>query len=650
MKISHYISILVLSCMSIGLLSSGVLYFQNHEIVEKQVQLNTIKSDHAECNNLKSSLEQWLTTIDLYLVNKQTYLFKSIEEQSKNILSTIQKLNNNLTDEFKVRMNELKDDVVETFKVIRECQNLSFVGSRADWDLALEKADIITQEINSPIEGVLEYYNLQLDQNNNEINEKHIALELIGYIAIFLIGGFTLVILRWARVAIVDPLEKLTDITEKKNVSAEDFRVKGPREVNMLSEKFGKYILDLMKARELALAESQLSKYANARVRNIMETAADAIVCVDDKGNIIEMNQTFRNIAKINMNKYPYPEFAFFLPELDLGCVDQDDLCTLICVNETTLQTKENTSIPVETSVSCFMSKGKKYYTVIIRDISERQKLMEQLLNAQKLESIGRLAAGIAHEINTPAQYIMDYNQFIKDGFEYISEFMKKAHAIRDKDLEAYAEENDLSFYEEEFPNAIKGSLYGLDQISHIVKSVKEFSHPQKQKRAEYNINNIIESTVNVSRNEWKYNTEINLELDEKLPDVKCFPVRLNQVLLNLIVNSAQSISEKKEKEKSQNFTKGEIFIKTNFNDDYVYIQIKDTGLGIPDDIRTKVFDPFFTTKEVGVGTGQGLALAYDFIVNKHKGKIDFNSEIGEGTTFEIALPINDFGELDKAS
>ena len=649
MKLSHYISILVLSCMSIGLFSSGYLYFQTHGIEEKQLQLNLLKRDQAACENLRPSLENWLTTIDLYLVNKQTYLYKGIEEESKKILKSIKKVELNLNSSLKAEMEVFRENLNKVSSIIAHCQNISFDGNLEEWDKALNNVDVITQGINLPVEEVLNFYELSVAQKNIEINSKQELLQISGYLIISFIGLFTLIILHWARVVIVEPLEKLTQITEKKNVSTEDFRVKGPKEVNKLSEKFCRYILDLMKARELALAESQLSKYANARMRNIMETAGDAIVCVDNSGNIIEMNQSFRNMAEINMNKSPYPNFSVFLPELDLSSVNQPDMCTLICVDETQFKTKKNNVIPVETSVSCFMSKKNTYFTVIIRDISDRKKLLEKLVNAQKLESIGRLAAGIAHEINTPAQYIMDYNRFINDGFEYISEYIKKAHKINNEELEEYAEKHDLSFYEEEFPNAIKGSLFGLEQISKIVKSVKGFSHPQQQNKVMHNINNLIESTVNVSRNEWKYNTEIVLELDENLPDINCFPVRLNQVFLNLIVNAAQSITEKLSGQPENDSVKGVITISTVFDLDKIYIKISDTGAGIKDSIRNKIFDPFFTTKEVGVGTGQGLALAYDFIVNKHKGKIDFDSELGVGTTFEIVLPVKEYSNIAKA-
>ena len=150
-------------------------------------------------------------------------------------------------------------------------------------------------------------------------------------------------------------------------------------------------------------------------------------------------------------------------------------------------------------------------------------------------------------------------------------------------------------------------------------------------------INKAIESTVTISKNEWKYDAELELNLDPDLPLVMCSINEISQVILNLIINSSHAIHSVVEKENSE---KGKITISTNSKDNFIYIVISDTGEGIPDEIADKIFDPFFTTKEVGKGTGQGLAIAHNIIVNNHKGRIIVDSEVDKGTTFTLSLPV----------
>jgi two-component system NtrC family sensor kinase len=193
----------------------------------------------------------------------------------------------------------------------------------------------------------------------------------------------------------------------------------------------------------------------------------------------------------------------------------------------------------------------------------------------------------------------------------------------------------DLNFMITEMPRAIDQSLEGANRVAKIVRAMKEFSHPDSAEKTATNLNKAIESTITVARNEWKYVSEIVTEFEESLPSVVCYPGDINQVVLNLIVNAAHSI-----KEKIKDGEKGRITIGTRTCDDCVEISVTDTGNGIPEAVRNKVFDPFFTTKAVGKGTGQGLSLAYTVIVKKHGGKIWFETKVGQGTTFWIALPV----------
>lgn len=291
-------------------------------------------------------------------------------------------------------------------------------------------------------------------------------------------------------------------------------------------------------------------------------------------------------------------------------------------------------------------------------NISKRKILENQLTQAQKLESIGQLAAGIAHEINTPTQYVGDNVRFLKTSFEEIVKVLMKYHDLKEgmgngkvpgallRELEDLIESTDLEYLSEEIPRAIQQTLEGVNRISRIVGSMKDFAHPGKEEKVYADINKAIENTILVARNEWKYVAELITELDPSLPPVCCIPGDINQVLLNILVNAAQAIGEVVG---DGSEGKGEISIGTRRVDDsLVEIRIRDSGKGIPEGIREKVFDPFFTTKEVGKGTGQGLAISYKAIVERHAGSLTFETEAGQGTAFIIRLPVEDATNAGK--
>ncbi|HYM77281.1 MAG TPA: PAS domain S-box protein [Candidatus Dormibacteraeota bacterium] len=286
------------------------------------------------------------------------------------------------------------------------------------------------------------------------------------------------------------------------------------------------------------------------------------------------------------------------------------------------------------------------HFLAVKEDITERRALEGQLRHAQKLEGIGQLAAGIAHEINTPTQFVSDNLTFLRDSWKSIHELLEqyrgaiaKAAAVLPPEVQAALQEAeqhcDLEFIVSEVPRAIDQSLDGAGRVARIVRAMKEFSHPDSSDKTATDLNKAIDSTITVARNEWKYVADLAKEFDESLPAVVCYPGDINQVVLNLIVNAAHAI-----KEKVQDGDKGRITVGTRQRGEFVEILVTDTGNGIPEAIRGRVFDPFFTTKEVGKGTGQGLALAYTVVVKKHGGKIWFETEVGKGTTFFVALPL----------
>lgn len=287
----------------------------------------------------------------------------------------------------------------------------------------------------------------------------------------------------------------------------------------------------------------------------------------------------------------------------------------------------------------------------ISTDLTERKALESQLRQAQKLESIGQLAAGIAHEINTPTQFVGDNTRFVQDSFGDLETVLSKfGHllesartGITPPELIAEVEKEiqlaDVEYLLEEIPHALQQSLEGINRIAKIVQSMKDFAHPGSHEKKAADLNKAIESTITVARNEWKYVAEMETRFDETLPPVPCLLGEFNQVVLNMIINASHAIADAVS---ARIIDKGKITVTThNLDHQWAEIRISDTGTGIPPQARSRIFDPFFTTKEVGKGTGQGLAISHNVIVEKHKGQLLFETEMGQGTTFIIRLPLD---------
>jgi PAS domain S-box-containing protein len=313
---------------------------------------------------------------------------------------------------------------------------------------------------------------------------------------------------------------------------------------------------------------------------------------------------------------------------------------------------KDGTDIPVEILLKYVVPPtGPGRYIEIVQDMTElekaameKEKLQSQLLHAQKLESVGQLAAGIAHEINTPMQFIGTNMEFLEEASKGMADLTKSLQRIMAQapddiaqDLQSALDETDWEFLIEEVPSAIRQSKDGISRVTSIVKAMKDFSHPSSREKEKIVVNSIIETTALIARNEWKYVSELKTDLAADLPPAPCLIDEMGQVILNLIVNAAQAIGEKLGNHPENE--KGEILISTRLIDSQVEIRISDTGPGIPPAIQNRIFDPFFTTKEVGKGTGQGLAISHDVITKKHGGTLTFETSAGKGTTFIIRLP-----------
>jgi PAS domain S-box-containing protein len=283
----------------------------------------------------------------------------------------------------------------------------------------------------------------------------------------------------------------------------------------------------------------------------------------------------------------------------------------------------------------------------LVDEILQREQMAAELRLSQKLESVGRLASGVAHEINTPIQFVNDSLYFLQSACEDINTVLNLCRAAK-HDLEqgqsaesilAKIEEAmnaiDLEFLQGEIPKAFERTFDGANRVAGIVRAMKEFAHPDAVEQSPADINQALQTTLTVATNEYKYLAAVNTEFGE-VPMVVCNIGELNQVFLNMIVNAAHAIHDS-----GKDISTGVISISTKLAGDVVEVSIADNGCGIPTENLEKIFDPFFTTKEVGRGTGQGLAITRSIVIDKHGGDIRVNSKPGEGTAFTLCLPVN---------
>ncbi|HEU5134653.1 MAG TPA: ATP-binding protein [Steroidobacteraceae bacterium] len=265
-------------------------------------------------------------------------------------------------------------------------------------------------------------------------------------------------------------------------------------------------------------------------------------------------------------------------------------------------------------------------------DITDRKDTEERMASMDRHESIGRLAAGVAHEINTPIQYLNDSVSFIREGVTELLTYIDHLHAATAARPEGA---DDVEYMREELPPALKRVAEGLARITETVRSMKDFSHADQREMSGVDLNKAISSTLVVARSEYRDVADLETDFGD-IPPVTCHGGQINQVVLNLVVNAAHAIGDSLKGTGGR----GRIVVRTRLEDGRVVISIADTGGGIPEAIRARIFDPFFTTKEVGRGTGQGLSVSRNVVVKGHGGELDFTTELGKGTTFFVRLPI----------
>lgn len=426
-------------------------------------------------------------------------------------------------------------------------------------------------------------------------------------------------------------------------------RKKAEQELAALNRELENLVVQ--RTAQLNLSNGEL-KSSEERYRNLVESMQEGILLLDKEDRLTYTNPQMAAMLGVETAELMGTQCARFL-----NAQNQ----TVFESHIKTAQGKQNIKFEVSftrpdgqtistlvTPTTVFDQTGRYDGAfAVVTDISNMKQLQAQLLQAQKLESIGQLAAGIAHEINTPTQYVIHNVKFLQDATNELIEFLESLNTLIASAKEGRAMEEAIRNTQEEkdrlqpdvlvpeISEAFRDIFEGLGRIAGIVSSVKRFAQPDQEVASLTDLNETIESAVIVSGSQWRCVARVETDLAPDLPKVPCVPAAIDQVLLNLIVNAAHAIGEANRPDL------GLIRIESRQLADRVQIRITDSGPGIALEIQERIFDPFFTTKEVGSGSGQGLAIARKIIVDSHRGSLDFETEVGVGTTFVITLPLS---------
>jgi PAS domain S-box-containing protein len=407
---------------------------------------------------------------------------------------------------------------------------------------------------------------------------------------------------------------------------------------------FGGFIGTVTRKLKLEMHELQSR---TTQLNTVLDTAASAIITMDSQGTILSFNHSAEDIFGISADEIIGKTVNHLMPD-DLPNQRDSDLQHYLQgqsadaskqPRETTGKRKNGEIFPILLRLRPMIMEGKLFFAGMIDDISETKLLHSQLEQAQKLEAIGQLASGVAHEINTPIQYVGDNLAALADNFADIATYQAELLNLIDENfkptLVALADKFDLPYILTDSPKAISQAQDGVARVTEIVKAMKIFSHVGiDESKQVIDLHEALDSALTITRGTYKNIARIETDYADDVNSLECYANELNQVFLNLIVNAAQAIEER---QTGSGLIK---IITRKRGDNTVEILIQDNGPGIPQAIQEKVFNLFFTTKPVGKGTGQGLSLAHAIVVEKHRGKLYFESRPESGTTFHIELPL----------
>lgn len=638
MKISNYNQLLAISTLLSGMIIFLALWNQyqkvekiTHEHYESRLLVQTV--DH-----LFTMSQIWLTTQDLLFSGRQTYLAEGISKQSEQLSQTLLMIKQK---EPNITTSNLAQQLITAIEkndlIVNSFSHISIQNVQAWQNTIIESDDITSQYISL----------LNTMFNQISLNDRYLANELILATASFtqltwvIISLYLLLVfftVTWFSKYIVKPIENIISLAHQPINTLKDIHFKqrnAPSEVIALSSAIQKFTQSITMEKQKAEKEGKNAVRANDKAKAIMDTMPCSLFLVDELGIIKECNSESENLLLRSKDSIFNNNIGNFIPALSTLNNHFDHETALKSLEESLLA-PEFVDPYIEFSGRKIKIKGEVHYLITVIDINERKhsqralsSLNEQLVNAEKLASIGQLSAGIAHEINNPIGYIRCNIDVLNEYFKTINTYIKFV-SVSDNNCAAKTmyKNEDLDLIIKDIEPLIAATLEGTQRISEIVKDLGNYAHVDSKVPESIFIDELIEKSLSMVSNELKYKVEIIKCLDAKV-EIFGFPQKLLQVFINMLVNASHAIQNK-----------GSITIDSKASDDEVCICFEDNGSGITQEHLTDIFTPFFTTKPVGKGTGLGLHIVRS-IIEDHHGRINVSSIVGKGSKFDIYLPVH---------
>lgn len=636
MKISNYNQLLAVSTLLSGIIIFATLWSQYQKVED-------ISRAHFESRLLVQTVEHlstmsqvWLTTQDLLFSGKQTYLANGINEQSEQLIQTLStieinnKINVNLTEQL---INRIKSNKI----IIDSLLHLSTRDNQA-WQATIAESDALTTDYVAALDQLLS----QVLQQNTSLSESLLGanrhLTKLTWIIISLYLIFIFFIVAWFSKYIVKPIESITTVAQQPNNKEQgiEFRQKNaPAEVIALSLAIQSFTQRITIEKQKAEQEQLKVININKQIQTIMNTIPCTLLLLDHQGTIQECNPEAIKLFSKDKNEIINQNIIAFLPAL-ATLEGEFDTETVLSSMEESLLAPNFDNPYIEFSGRKITIKESVSYLLTISDINERKhsqkalsSLSQQLVNAEKLASIGQLSAGIAHEINNPIGYIRSNLDVLADYIKPLISYLNIVNTSeRDESAKTFYQEEDLDYIINDIEPLIASSLEGTVRISKIIKDLGNYAHVGNKEPEPFFIDELIEQSLTLVANELKYKVNIVKCLGANV-SVMGFPQKLLQVFINMLVNASHAIK-----------STGRISIYSTIDQDEIRISFEDNGSGISPEHLKNIFDPFFTTKPIGKGTGLGLHIVRA-IIDEHQGRIDVSSIIDKGSKFDIYLPIH---------